>query len=179
MKLISEKIILREPYLNDYYDLWINAQDKNLPLYTNTITDPFTQENAQKSIQEWQRDNIRETALQLVIEFKKNKEVIGVIGLKHINKKALNASLSYWIGIKYRQQGIATIAITLILKYAFEELKLEKIYTRIAYPNRASYRIMEKFGFKQEGYAHRQIYRSGIFMDRMDFGLLKEEYYLT
>ena len=176
MQLETSRLILRTPQTKDYLDLWKNGQDQNISLYTNVVPYPFTQIKAREFIQFCQRANAKKTTFQFVMELKSSHEVIGYISLHHLAKDARNAELGYWIGLNYRRQGITTEAIKKVLEFAFKELKLEKVYTRIAYPNRASREIMRKFNFKLEGIARRQMCRQGVFMDRYDFGLLKEEY---
>lgn len=82
--------------------------------------------------------------------FKKNK--IGIIVLTKIDNYHKNCEINYLIGDKsFWGKGVATHCIKLVLKYAFNNLKMKKIYTCIYSNNLASKKALMKNHFKIEG----------------------------
>lgn len=56
--------------------------------------------------------------------------------------------LGYWIGVPYWGQGLVPEAANEILRYAFEQLQLEKMWCGYYDGNRKSKRVQEKCGFQ-------------------------------
>lgn len=59
-----------------------------------------------------------------------------------------SAELGYWIGEQYQGNGYATEASQVLIKRAFDDLDIERIYASYKYGNIASKRVLEKLGFK-------------------------------
>lgn len=59
-----------------------------------------------------------------------------------------SAELGYWIGEPYQGQGYATEASKALIKRAFDDLAIERIYATYKCENIASKRVLEKLGFK-------------------------------
>ncbi len=77
---------------------------------------------------------------------------IGNIKLGPINKTHGFANVGFLIGEReFWGKGIATEAVGLICRYAFETLKLRKVLAGCYEKNLASLRVFKKAGFKKEG----------------------------
>ncbi len=80
---------------------------------------------------------------------------IGSIGLmvgqaSNIGLPDTEAEVGYWIGVQYWGQGLIPEALQEILRYAFEELHLEKVWCGYFDGNIKSKRVQEKCGFKYQ-----------------------------
>ena len=62
-------------------------------------------------------------------------------------------------------------------KYAFEELRLNRINGSALSYNAPSLHVTQKVGFKQEGIARQAVYKNGEFVDVVQLGILKSDYY--
>ena len=104
---------------------------------------------------------------------------VGMIGLRGFDWKNGSASgLGMRIAKKeIRTRGLATDAWMTLLKYAFEELRLNRIDGSALEYNKASLRVCEKVGFKVEGVKRNAIYKNGKFHNLVMLGVLKEDYY--
>lgn len=80
------------------------------------------------------------------------------------------------MGKSYWGKGLTTEAVKLMLKFAFEKLKLHRIYANLFEKNIASRRVLEKCGFKLEGVARECRYRYGKWHNELKLGILKQEY---
>lgn len=80
---------------------------------------------------------------------------IGSIGLmvgkaSNIGIPDTEGEVGYWIGMPYWGQGLIPEAVQEILRYAFEELHLEKVWCGYFDGNIKSKRVQEKCGFKYQ-----------------------------
>ncbi len=77
---------------------------------------------------------------------------IGSIGLHHndLAEKDDEAELGYWLGVPYWGQGIVPEAARKLLRHAFEELNLARIWCGYYEGNEKSKRVQEKLGFKYQ-----------------------------
>jgi RimJ/RimL family protein N-acetyltransferase len=103
--------------------------------------------------------------------------IIGMIGLEKIN--LIDGTAFTWQIIgdkKMRGRGFGTEAKTLILDYAFNTLRLEKILAEVIAFNSSSLRYNEKSGFREEGRLRSQIFREGARHDLVLLGILKDEF---
>lgn len=58
-----------------------------------------------------------------------------------------SAELGYWIAEEYHGRGYATEASRILIKRAFEDLNIQRIYASYKKENIASKRVLEKLGF--------------------------------
>ena len=79
-----------------------------------------------------------------------NGEAVGSVYLRDIDLDTKEAEYGIFIGEEgARGKGVGTKSAKLILKYAFEELNLEKIFLRVFKDNPGAVRSYEKAGFKK------------------------------
>lgn len=74
-------------------------------------------------------------------------------------------------------KGIGTEAAKLLLKYAFEELGMHKVVSRVLAYNKASVRMNEKAGYVQEAYLKDELFLDGQFEDLIFFGAINPKDY--
>lgn len=78
-------------------------------------------------------------------------EYLGTISLKNISKEDLNAEYAIVLSRKAIGKGISSLATIEILKIAFYDLHLHKVYLYVKESNKRAIRFYEKFGFRREG----------------------------
>ena len=76
-------------------------------------------------------------------------QVVGHIGLKHMDRERGEAEVGYWVGRPYWGRGYASRAVREIVTFAFEELGLRRLYAHVLAHNPASGRVLEKAGFER------------------------------
>ncbi len=81
--------------------------------------------------------------------------VCGLLGIKSGDKeepgRSVQAELGYWIGRPYWGRGFATTAARIAIDLAFRELGTERLIAMCLESNAASWRILEKVGFRYTG----------------------------
>jgi RimJ/RimL family protein N-acetyltransferase len=93
----------------------------------------------------------QQTSIGLGIEYNETGEIIGGIGIHRINYAMRNAEVGYWIGKPYRGTGLMVEAMQAMLRFAFGDLKLKRVYAQVFVENIASQKLVEKCGFTLEG----------------------------
>ncbi|MDO5809955.1 GNAT family N-acetyltransferase [uncultured Methanobrevibacter sp.] len=59
-----------------------------------------------------------------------------------------SAELGYWVAEEYQGNGYATQACIILIKRAFEDLNIQRIFASYKKENLASKRVLEKLGFE-------------------------------
>lgn len=101
----------------------------------------------------------------------------GTIGLLEIDRK--NSKAEYYIAMgdaSLKRKGISTEASRLILRYAFQELGLNKVYLYTETENIPAQRLFEKVGFVKEGCLKEDLFARGRFVDRYAYGICRESF---
>lgn len=103
---------------------------------------------------------------------------VGMIGLKDIDwKNGVASGLGMRIAKKeLRTKGLATDAWMTLMRYAFEELRLNRINGSALDYNKISLHVCEKVGFKIEGVQRQAVYKNGRYVDLIIMGCLKNDY---
>ena len=85
------------------------------------------------------------------------------------------ASVGYTIAEAFRGQGIATKAVVLLTRIAFDPagIALDRLEAVAAVDNAASRRVLVKAGFQEEGIAHGLLVIDDARVDHVRFGLLR------
>ncbi|HSP14656.1 MAG TPA: GNAT family protein [Thermoanaerobaculia bacterium] len=102
-------------------------------------------------------------------------ELAGAIGL-HSNQDFDRAEIGYWLGKPYWGRGYATEALGEMIRFGFQELKLNRLYAGYFSRNEASGRVMEKNGMQREGVLRRHVKKWDEYVDLVYYGILRSEW---
>jgi [ribosomal protein S5]-alanine N-acetyltransferase len=171
----TTRLTLRKLQDSDNADLKNNIS-REVIRWLPSIPFPYDLDCAKEYINYSKKNFKNKKAFDFGIIFK--EKLIGTISLSKINFKLKEARLSYLLNKKFWSMGIMSEAVGCILKYGFEHLKLNRIYTGIILENKASYKILIKYRFKKVGinrnyYFIRKMYYDEIIM-ALDFKDFKE-----
>ena len=104
------------------------------------------------------------------------KKLIGSIGFNKFDWKCRKTEIGYWLAQDFSGKGIITNACKVLINYAFDELKMNRIEIRCADANVRSRAIPERLGFKLEGVLRQALCRHSQIYDDTIYGLLKEDW---
>ena len=175
-RLIGKNIILRKIALSDADSIAEHINDKTIARLTINVPFPYTKKDALIFIRARQNERRTRKSYAFGISLKQNDKIIGGLDLTNIDWEDKKAELGYWIGKRFRGQGLMTEAVNLMLGFGFRELKLHKIYARVFENNLVSMRVIEKNGFRREGILRDEAYKYRRWIDEYYYGLLKSEY---
>lgn len=103
--------------------------------------------------------------------------LVGGITLSNIRRRAAQfVNLGYWMGKPYAGKGLMTEAVGLVVPFCFDTLGLHRIHAAFLPDNMASRRVLEKNGFREEGFAEHYLQIDGKWADHVLFGLTRERY---
>lgn len=109
--------------------------------------------------------------------FKKdNKEYVGQISINQISWQNKLGRLSIFISRQHWGQGYGQEAIPLILKIAFNKLKLNKIWLIVYAENKKGLHLYRKIGFKKEGLLEEEYFWKGKYHDMARMSLLRKDF---
>lgn len=105
-----------------------------------------------------------------------NDEYLGTISLKNVD--LVNKNAEYAISLRRMAQGkgIASKATYEILRIAFEQYHLEKVYLNVLADNQKAIRLYEKCGFIYEGEFRKHLFLRGEYKTLKWYSMLKEEW---
>jgi diamine N-acetyltransferase len=149
---------------------WFNDPDVNKTLFVDEKLE------LDKSIEWFERTRNDASRRDFIIETSEGKP-IGIIALVHISDVHRTAEIYIVIGEKdYWGKGVMLEAESLLIDWAFNSLKLEKIWADAVENNIASIITMKKLGFQIEGTLRKERFLRGRRIDVIRLGLLKEEF---
>jgi len=172
MRIQGQKVTLRDMEKADvaHKVKWFNDPDVNKTLLVEEKLE------LDKSLEWFERTRNDASRRDFVIETREGKP-IGIIALVHISDVHRTAEIYIVIGEKdYWGKGVMLEAERLLIGWAFNSLKLEKIWADAVENNIASIITMKKLGFQIEGTLRRERFLRGRRIDVIKLGLLKEEF---
>ncbi|SDA65885.1 UDP-4-amino-4,6-dideoxy-N-acetyl-beta-L-altrosamine N-acetyltransferase [Lachnospiraceae bacterium G11] len=162
MQISGEKINLRPMTYDDTDNIvrWrANKRVRNNFLFRGEIT--------KEVHEEWIRTRVETgEVVQFIIEEAESGRPIGSTYLRDINREIGKAEFGIFIGEDDAVgRGYGTEAAKLIVKYAFSNLKLHKVYLRVLDENLVAKKSYEKVGFKEEGHFRDEVFLNGEYKD--------------
>jgi ribosomal-protein-serine acetyltransferase len=112
----------------------------------------------------------------MVFEVRYRGKIAGLIGLKDIDLVNNKAEIGYWLIKEAVGKGIMTRSCAALLNYAFDRLKLNKIWIRCAVENTRSCNIPKQMGFSFEGIERQGEMLHGKYHDLKVYSLLRKEW---
>ncbi|MBU6141236.1 MAG: GNAT family N-acetyltransferase [Proteobacteria bacterium] len=136
---------------------------------------PQNLEEATRELRYWRGVFYQNDGIYFAIADKKTNQMIGSIGLTSHNTYQSRIELSYDLACEYWRRGITTRAIEVVVKYAFETLRVNRIEASVSCTNIPSKNLLLKSGFTLEGTLRQHRYHRGTFVDVYFFSLLRSD----
>jgi ribosomal-protein-serine acetyltransferase len=111
---------------------------------------------------------------QTVICFK--NELAGAIGYHPIDWQNRTVMIGYWLGEDFQGKGIMTEACRVLVNYAFNEFKLNRVEIKCATGNTKSCAIPERLQFIKEGVIKEGEWLYDHFVDLVLYRMLAHEW---
>lgn len=140
IRLETERLILRNYQLDDIAEVYDYFSNEEVARYEDFY--PMSKEEVVELVTEWMTMENR-----LVAVLKDTDKVIGSIGY-WIDEDG-DYSIDFDFNPKSGKQGYATEAASKLLKYLFEDIKIQKIFGDCDIRNENSYHLLERLGFER------------------------------
>lgn len=145
-------ITLRAPEPGDLDALFNIENDTSMWHLSNTLT-PFSRFDLEQFIMSAEKDIYIIKQTRFIIDHLNNirNTVAGAIDLFDFDPHNLRAGVGVVVLDKYRQQGIAGLALDLLIQYSFNHLGLHQLYCNIEETNEVSLKLFRDKGFRDCG----------------------------
>lgn len=174
MNIYGESIVLRA----------ISSKDTKLLL--DLINDPDTERmlggcSFPVSCEEQERwisnQSAREDILRCIVANQDNEITgLGTVILSDIDRKngvaQVHIKMAKDIG---RGKGYGTDALQTIVKYAFDEMRLNCVYANVLDYNIPSRKLFEKCGFNKDGVLRSRVFKNGKYIDMITYSILRKD----
>ena len=168
---ISKNSFIRNLKIDDAEGMYEWMHDDNVIQWFTFDGKKMTQEN----IVEFIEKNKLLCADNQHYAISNDGEYAGTVSLKNIDEKNRNAELAIALRTKFQGSGIAKNCIKELLRLAYLELNLHKIYLNVLSNNIRAKKFYEKMGFKLVGKSKEHIYKNGTFVDLDWYEIILED----
>ena len=172
-EIITERLLLTELKAEDIKDIVEYASNKNISDSTLNLPHPYSEKDAIYWINLAHQGLKSGTNYIFAIRLKDEAKFIGGIGLG-VEKRFNRAEVGYWIAEPFWGKGIATEATKAIIKFGFNELKLNKLTSSHLAKNPASGKVMQKSGMIKEGELKKHILKDSEYHNLVLYGITKQ-----
>lgn len=169
----TERLVLRPLNINDLESVHEYASDKENTRFMMMLPNDTIEESLQyltEASVQWEKDSPEAYEFAITLDDKQ----IGAITV-YIHDEGASAELGWIINKRYWKKGYAVEASAAIRDFAFEKLKISRLFAMCDARNKNSYRLMEKIGLKlEEGDETRTYPKTGEIAKSLTYSLLME-----
>ena len=153
---------------------WLNDPDVNRGL---SLVIPISIAQEETWFDHMKTGPLEEHPLGIEVQTPEGWELVGNLSLMKIDWRSRLAEVGIFIGEKrYWNQGYGRDAMVLMLRHAFYNLGLNRVFLRVFETNSRAVHSYEKAGFVQEGRMRQAYYQEGKFIDVLLMSVLHSEW---
>ena len=173
--LTTARLVLRQLGPNDANDIFHYANDPEVTQYTTwnahrTVADSLA--FIEQTIAAYRRgENV-----ELAMELKESKKVIGTCGMVSISAEHCRGELAFAMAKEHWGGGLMAEAIKAVLAFGYGALQLNRIWARVDPDNMNTIRLLKRAGWQFEGTLRQDTKVRGQFHDVKLYSLLKKEF---
>ena len=172
-------VMLRVPQSADYAEwaaLRAASRDFLVPWEPTWPDDDLTRGAFRRRLKRYAEDQRSDLAYAFLIFRSDDNALVGGLTLANIRRGVAQAgSIGYWIGAQFARKGYMTAAVRALIPFCFQSLRLHRLEAACIPANTASIGLLEKTGFKREGYARGYLCINGIWQDHLLYGRLVDD----
>lgn len=172
-------IHLRPPIMGDYgawAELRAQSRDHLVPWEPQWTRDELSRDAFRRRVRHYQRELREDLGYAFFLFREADERLLGGITISNVRRGVTQAAaVGYWIGKPYAGRGGMTKALSGIVRFAFDELKLHRLEAACMPTNSASIRVLEKNGFQREGLARRYLKINGVWQDHLLYATLADD----
>jgi ribosomal-protein-alanine N-acetyltransferase len=170
---------LRAPLMADYVqwaELRALSRDHLTPWEPLWLRDELSRSSFRRRVRHYQREAREDLGYAFLIFSEDEETLVGGLTMSNVRRGVTQAAvLGYWLGRPYVCRGYMTAAVRTAVQYAFDTLHLHRLEAATMPNNVASCRVLERNGFRREGYAQRLLKINGRWEDHVMHALVCDE----
>jgi ribosomal-protein-alanine N-acetyltransferase len=183
LRIEGHQTFLRHPVIGDFTEwsrLRAASRDFLEPWEPRWSDDDLTRAAFRYRIRRYDSDREAGVALPLFVCQRSSGRILGGATLNSIRRGAAECcSLGYWMGEQYAGKGLMSDAIKGLLPHVFDRMRLHRIEAACIPDNTRSQRLLEKVGFRREGYLNGYLKINGAWRDHLLYALIAEDWQST
>ena len=171
--------MLRMPQMSDFA-AWAEVRETSRKFLTpwepTWPSDDLTRPAFRQRLRRYAEDVRTDQAYPFFIFRTEDNALVGGLALANIRRGVSQAgSLGYWTGAAHIRRGYMTAAVRALIPVAFDVLRLHRLEAACIPTNLASIRLLEKTGFRREGYARSSLCINGAWHDHLLYARLQSD----
>lgn len=174
-RLETERLILREIGPKDAHALFEIFSDPEVTITTDIY--PLKSLAEADIMIEFMTNQFNyKSGLRWGISLKGEDKVVGTCGYNFFDERSRRGEIGYDLARPLWGKGIVTEAVSAIVQFGFDKIRLNRIEATTNLYNVASMKVLGKLGFTEEGILRQYGYWREEFHDLRIFSLLKSEF---
>lgn len=169
----TQRAYLRFPERGDYpawRDLRLASRAFLQPWEPSWAVDELSRLSFLSRVARYERDYVEGNAIPFFAFRKCDDRILGGVTIGYIRRGASQSCMiGYWMGEAHAGQGYMSECLGHVVPHIFERLKLHRIEAACIPDNARSIRLLEKVGFRQEGYLRGYLKINGAWRDHLLF----------
>jgi ribosomal-protein-alanine N-acetyltransferase len=172
-------VLLRPPQPGDHAE-WAALRETSRSFLTPWEPvwpeDDLTRGAFRRRLKRYAEDQRNDLAYAFLIFRTQDNVLVGGLTLANIRRGVAQAgSIGYWVGAPFAHRGYMTAAVRALIPFCFQSLRLHRLEAACIPTNGASIGLLEKTGFKREGYARGYLCINGAWQDHLLYARLKDD----
>jgi ribosomal-protein-alanine N-acetyltransferase len=172
-------VMLRTPVSSDFPE-WASVRERSrdflMPWEPIWPADDLTRSAFRRRLRRYAEDQRNDLAYAFLIFRNDDNALVGGLTLANIRRGVAQAgSIGYWMGQPFARKGYMTAAVRALIPFCFGTLRLHRLEAACIPDNTASIGLLEKTGFKREGYARGYLCINGAWQDHLLYARLKDD----
>jgi RimJ/RimL family protein N-acetyltransferase len=169
--IATNRLLLRKIDPSDVNEIFFLRSDARVMKYIDKAPAKSPDEAMQhiNLILDLEKNN---EAVEWAITLKEDTKLIGTICFWNIQKDHFRAEIGYALHPDYHGKGIMQEAMSKVLDYGFNIMKLHSVEANVNPGNAASIKLLERNKFIREAYFRENYFYDGNFLDSAIYSLL-------
>jgi len=162
------------------YAAWARLREQSraflAPWEPTWLSDDLTRAAFRRRLRRQAEDIAADESFAFLIFDSTSDELLGGLTLGGIRRGvAQAATLGYWMGAPHAGKGRMTRAVTAVVRFGFDTLRLHRIEAACIPDNASSIALLERNGFRREGFARGYLKINDAWRDHVLLALLEGE----
>ena len=175
----GEGLYLRPAIAGDYA-AWARLREQSraflAPWEPTWLSDDLTRAAFRRRLRRQAEDIAADESFAFLIFDSTSDELLGGLTLGGIRRGvAQAATLGYWMGAPHAGKGRMTRAVAAVVHFGFDTLRLHRIEAACIPDNAPSIALLERNGFRREGFARAYLKINDAWRDHVLLALLEGE----
>jgi ribosomal-protein-alanine N-acetyltransferase len=174
----GDGVILRPAEMRDY-DQWSNLRERSRVFLTPWEpiwpADDLTRASFRRRLRAHAEEIENDEAYPLLI-FRDDETLVGGLTVGQIRRGvSQTGTLGYWMGEGFAGRGYMSRAVRAAAHFTFGSLRLHRLEAACLQHNAASMRVLERVGFRREGFARSYLRINGRWQDHVLYALIETD----